>query len=103
MCRLNKRLAVCTCQPGYVGAPPACRPECVVSSECPMNQACINQKCTNPCPGMCGTNAQCQVINHNPICTCNPGFTGDPFTRCLKTESKHLSSCTFFLFHVFFI
>lgn len=27
-------------------------------------------------------NAKCQVINHNPICSCARGFTGDPFTRC---------------------
>lgn len=22
------------------------------------------------------------MINHNPICSCATGFTGDPFTRC---------------------
>lgn len=68
--------------PAYIGTPPGCRPECTVSSECPLTKSCINQKCKDPCPGTCGLNAKCQVINHSPICSCNPGFTGDPFTRC---------------------
>lgn len=27
-------------------------------------------------------NAECRVISHNPICSCENKFTGDPFTRC---------------------
>lgn len=87
-CRMFNGHAVCSCQSGYVGSPPSCRPECMVSSECALNRACVNQKCADPCPGTCGLNARCQVINHNPICSCHAGFTGDPFTRCLKPESK---------------
>jgi len=87
-CRLVNQHAVCSCSPGFIGNPPSCRPECVVSSECPQNRACINQKCLDPCPGTCGLNARCQVVNHNPICSCAAGFTGDPFARCLKQESK---------------
>lgn len=37
---------------------------------------------------MCGVNAQCQVVNHNPICSCYNGYTGDPFVRCFYDESK---------------
>lgn len=74
--------AVCSCLEGYIGAPPSCKPECVVSSECPQNRACINQKCEDPCRGSCGNNAKCQVVNHNPICTCQPGMTGDPISGC---------------------
>lgn len=88
MCRRSNGVAICQCQPGYVGVPPTCRPECVVSSQCALNRACVNQKCVDPCPGTCGTNARCQVVNHAPICSCNPGFTGDPFTRCLRPDSK---------------
>lgn len=53
-----------------------------MNSECPSNLACIREKCVDPCPGSCGTNAQCTVLNHNSICTCAVGFTGDPFTNC---------------------
>lgn len=81
-CREVNGQAVCSCLPEYVGSPPGCRPECVVSTECASNKACINQKCADPCPGTCGLNANCQVVNHSPICSCIPRYTGDPFTRC---------------------
>lgn len=82
VCRVNNNVAACSCQIGFIGSPPSCRPECVVSAECPLTQACLNNKCVDPCPGTCGINAKCQVINHNPICSCANDFTGDPFTRC---------------------
>lgn len=81
-CREINGQAVCSCVPGYIGSPPSCRPECVVSAECPQNEACSNQKCRDPCPGTCGIGARCEVINHNPICTCPPRYTGNPFVRC---------------------
>lgn len=74
--------AVCSCLPGFIGTPPQCRPECVVSSECEPTQACVNQKCVDPCQGSCGINARCEVINHSPICSCKAGQTGDPFKGC---------------------
>lgn len=83
---------VCSCQEGYTGMPPTCRPECVISTDCPQHQACIRQKCKDPCPGTCGVNARCQTINHNPICTCKAGFTGDPFVSCQLDKSKGLRS-----------
>lgn len=82
-CREINKQAVCSCIPGFIGSPPTCRPECVTSSECHLNEACFNQKCINPCPGTCGTGAICQVVNHNPICTCPNRQTGDPFIRCI--------------------
>lgn len=81
-CRSINGQAVCSCVSGYIGSPPSCRPECVVSSDCSRNEACSNLKCINPCVGTCGIQAQCQVINHNPICSCPAGFSGDPFLRC---------------------
>lgn len=61
----------------------------MISADCPLDKACINTKCQDPCPGTCGLNSRCQVVNHNPICSCSAGFTGDPFTRCEKEERKH--------------
>lgn len=81
-CREYNKQAVCSCLEGFLGTPPSCRPECTVSSDCDLNESCSNQKCIDPCPGTCGINAKCQVINHNPICSCAPGYTGEPFTRC---------------------
>ena len=90
-CREVNGQAVCSCQPTYIGSPPACRPECTVSSECSLDKACVGQKCVNPCPGTCGHNAQCNVRNHSPICSCRSGFTGDPFTRCYPIPRKFLT------------
>lgn len=81
-CREINNQAVCSCVPGYIGSPPTCRPECIVSAECAPNEACSNQKCRDPCPGTCGISARCEVVSHNPICSCPPRFTGDPFIRC---------------------
>lgn len=81
-CREINNQAICSCLPNYVGSSPGCRPECVVSSECSYDRACINQKCVDPCPGVCGTNAECRVLNHSPICNCLQGYTGNAFTRC---------------------
>ena len=77
-----QRAAACSCLPGYKGVPPVCKPECVVSSECPQTHACVNQKCVDPCPGTCGINSRCIVVNHNPICSCPAGYVGNPFTSC---------------------
>lgn len=96
-CRTFNGHAVCTCLDICVGSPPNCHPECIVSSDCRPNKACVNQKCQDPCPGMCGVNAQCQVVNHNPICSCYNGYTGDPFVRCFYDESKFM-----FIFRVNF-
>lgn len=87
-CKVVNQQPVCSCLPNYVGNPPGCRPECTVSTECPSNKACINQKCADPCPGSCGINADCAVINHSPVCSCRRGNTGDPFTRCFPIPRK---------------
>lgn len=87
-CRELNNHAVCSCLPDMIGMPPNCRPECLVSSECPLDKSCINQKCKNPCEGVCGLHARCQVVNHNAICSCELGYNGDPFVRCIKTEIR---------------
>lgn len=87
VCRENNGQPVCSCVAGFLGVPPACRPECTVSSECLLTEACSNQKCINPCLGACGIQATCQVINHNPICSCGE-LTGDPFIRCIPRRKN---------------
>lgn len=88
VCKVVNGVGVCSCQPNYVGAPPACKPECIISANCPLDLACINMHCKDPCPGTCGVNARCAVVNHNPICSCTAGYTGDPFIRCVQEERK---------------
>lgn len=92
-CRAIDNHAVCSCLTGYFGKPPNCHPECISNSDCPFDKACLNQICSNPCIGVCGYNARCHVVNHNPICSCNLGFTGDPFVRCIEIRSKPGKVC----------
>lgn len=91
ICRLIGDDPSCSCQSGFIGQPPNCRPECVTSSECHQQEACINQKCRNPCEGTCGLGAECRVFNHNPICTCPKGFSGDPFEQCIPRRKNRFS------------
>lgn len=87
-CRVINSQAVCSCLAEYIGSPPSCRPECISSSDCPRDRACINRKCANPCPRPCGRNTNCVVMNHSPICSCRNGFTGDPFTLCFPAPRE---------------
>ena len=32
--------------------------------------------------GVCGANALCTVLSHTPLCSCQPGFTGNPTVGC---------------------
>lgn len=90
--------AVCSCAFGMLGAPPNCRPECVIHQECPSNRACIAQQCQDPCIGSCGFNAKCITQNHQPICSCIEGFEGDPYASCNQRQSEYHSSNLFSLF-----
>ena len=86
--RQNGDRCDCSCLPDFIGSPPNCRPECTINSDCPTELACITRHCQDPCPGLCGINAKCRVRNHIPICICNPGYVGDPFSQCRFQTSK---------------
>ncbi|XP_037076509.1 neurogenic locus notch homolog protein 1-like isoform X2 [Pollicipes pollicipes] len=77
--------AVCSCPDGYEGNPlTACtRGECSQDSECPPGLACVGVSCVDPCSrNVCGSAADCQVVNHRAICSCPVGYVGDPFVSC---------------------
>jgi len=104
VCSVVNHTPVCSCPDGLAGNPfelcaPAAiahsgplpalspceavdNPECRIASDCPSHQACLTCKCQDPCPGTCGTNTECAVIKHTPVCTCHAGFTGNPFDGC---------------------
>mgnify|MGYP003471407550 FL=1 len=81
-CRDNNGFAICSCLSNYIGNPPNCHPECTINSECSQVQSCINNRCQDPCVGVCALNTDCRVYNHNPVCKCLDGYTGDPFSNC---------------------
>lgn len=83
-CIEQSSAGACMCVRGYFGNPyEGCHPECLVNSDCSSNKACTRNKCIDPCPGTCAVNADCQVINHSPMCFCRTGYTGDPFRQCV--------------------
>ena len=89
----RERAATCACIQGYFGDPfLACRPECTQNPDCPRNRVCRNQKCVDPCPGLCGINAVCSISNHVPSCDCLQGYTGNPSVACnpSKKLKKHI-------------
>lgn len=58
VCRERNGVGSCACLPEYFGDPyTGCRPECVQNSECDQTRACVNNKCVDPCPGVCPPNA----------------------------------------------
>lgn len=82
ICQIKENRPICSCVENYIGSPPYCRPACITNQECPQNKACIQEKCQNPCVNSCGLNAECQVVNHNPFCSCIHGYQGDAFVGC---------------------
>lgn len=88
VCREKNGLAACSCLPDFVGRAPNCRPECTLNAECPAHLACVSQRCRDPCPGSCGVSATCSVANHSPVCVCDVGYSGDPFSVCYPKPSK---------------
>lgn len=104
-CGLNARCeersgaGSCQCIGGYSGNPyEVCKPECVLNTDCASDKVCQNQKCADPCPGTCGDNSECRVINHLPSCNCLPNFTGDPYTYCF-VMTKECKNTTIFYNH----
>lgn len=93
----------CKCLEDFIGNPyEGCRPECVVNTDCSPTLACIQNKCKDPCPGICAPNGICQVVNHLPSCHCPMGLTGDAYTYCIdKVEGKHI--CFSFILNKVFI
>lgn len=86
-CQAVGGVAQCACLAGMIGSVPNCRPECVISSDCPSKEACVNRKCVDPCPGTCGANSECRVVNHAPSCSCRDGFTGNAFADCRPVQA----------------
>lgn len=89
VCREQNGIGSCQCMPEYYGDPyQSCRPECIRNFDCPTTKACTQNKCADPCPGTCASNAICSVANHIPSCSCLPGYIGDPYRYCQREPEK---------------
>ena len=63
---------------------------CQSDDECPLDKACHNTLCVDPCN--CGINCNCDVINHKPLCYAPAGFSGNPEVECQKCKWFILST-----------
>lgn len=95
---LPLRTIICQCLPDtIVDANGRCRniiqiqPACTIDPDCPDSDKCIRGECVPACRfDQCGINALCSPINHQAVCTCASGYTGNPHREC--TNSKYLAS-----------
>ncbi|XP_022904531.2 neurogenic locus notch homolog protein 1 isoform X1 [Onthophagus taurus] len=97
-CAIVDGRPVCSCLRSHIGDPlSSCkRVECLSDYECGPHQMCKNDKCVNPCDGVCGINANCEVRLHVPVCSCPSGYTGNPSLSCRRfdpAELCHPSPC----------
>lgn len=89
ICRARGTGASCECEPGLRGDPySGCRPECLADSDCSPSRACIRSHCRDPCQGTCGVEADCETVNHIPLCSCPSGTRGNAFERCDVITSR---------------
>ena len=83
VCFPQSHVANCRCKEGFEGDPFAgcIAIGCRTDPECPLDRACQNRDCVNPCVtnNPCGTNADCLVSQHLAQCRCRFGYTGDPY------------------------
>lgn len=91
----NDSKGICRCIRNHYGNPyEICRPECVINSDCPLHLSCLQNRCQDPCKNLCGSNANCVVSNHIPLCLCNSDYTGNPYDYCrVRDQSKHQFQC----------
>lgn len=89
---LPVRTMICVCPSGYISSGSGtCKPaaplldvSCAADSECAEDKSCIRGMCRDPC--RCGPNADCRVKDHKPVCSCLPGFDGNPELECVKSK-----------------
>lgn len=96
-CLALNHAATCMCPPGHTGIPlQGCSPLplCGFNSDCPLDKACIERVCTDPCEAApCPQGSVCTVETHRPVCLCPPGFTGDPRVGCSRSGCEGDSDC----------
>ena len=87
VCFPQSHVANCRCNEGFEGDPfvGCIAIGCRTDPECPLDRACRNRDCVNPCAtdNPCGSNAECLVSQHLAQCRCIFGYTGDPYQACV--------------------
>ncbi len=64
--------------------------ECQSNNDCPYDRYCDRPtaQCIPVCQTrICGQLASCQAVNHNAVCSCLEGYTGNPREQCYKCRN----------------
>lgn len=97
-CQGKQHKPTCTCPPGATGNPyVACSvladpPECLYDVDCPSQQACINNHCSNPCrtANVCQPEQLCSVLDSLPlrtiICKCPTDMVTNDNGQCVPVR-----------------
>lgn len=99
-CKSDNHKATCACNTGFFGDAYddklGCQPiECSSNDECSDEKICDHHKCRIACVAQnpCGQNAICSTSFHVQVCTCQPGYTGNPMVACELIDYCLASPC----------
>ncbi len=96
-CTVTNHRPICRCPPGYEGNPQIRCEEsgCKSDSECPLDKACHQKQCINPCyiRDPCSVDAECYPANHRAQCRCRPGYELGPGNRCIPIGCRSNEEC----------
>lgn len=90
-CKSNNK-----CPKGQICLNEVCSSGCVTDNDCPNEKTCSNSQCISPCDkgvSPCGRNALCHVSQHQTICLCPNGHSGDPLNDCVPYECNSDVDC----------
>lgn len=81
------------------------QPICRTDADCADNDKCIRGNCILACRvDQCGINAQCLSNGHRAVCSCAPGYEGNPHIECSPSKyfiliDRHFSFANFCFFY----
>lgn len=96
-CLSRNHAVTCKCKENFFGDPKtSCRKiECLSNSDCSSDKMCDHNVCKIAClvDDACGENAICTAENHDKVCQCQPGYTGNPQVQCQLIDFCKDSPC----------
>lgn len=97
-CRAENHQGTCVCPVGTQGNPfiSCITGQCQYNEDCADHETCnrLNRICVPVCTeSTCAQDAQCIGRNHEPVCTCRHGYTGNPFIQCTPAKPLLREEC----------
>ena len=90
-CLVQAHRAQCVCPAGTQGDPflSCVAAVCQYNEDCADHEACdrLNRVCRPVCDDeTCAATATCTGRKHQPVCSCPPGTSGNPYIECLGEQ-----------------